>query len=62
MMEYDTSSINSFVSSYHKLTKTSKHSLKDKLELPPFHGHLFVKGNLNTAPLKAYLLEQDHKL
>lgn len=58
MIEYDVSSINSFVSSYHKLTKTNKHSITSKLELPPFHGHLFIKANLNTTPLRLHILER----
>ena len=58
MIDYNTSSINSFVSSYHKLTKTQKHSITDKLVLPPFHGHLFIKANLNTNALKNHILSR----
>ena len=59
MIEIDTSSINCFVSSYHKLTKTCKYSIADKLELPPFHGHLFIKGNINTQALRNHIVSRE---
>ena len=57
-MDYSTTSINSYVSSYHKLTRSDKYSITDKLELPPFHGHLFIKANLNTSALRNHILER----
>lgn len=53
---YDIRSINSYLSSYHRLAKTHKLSLKDKLELPPLHSHLFIKANLNVSQLKVHVI------
>lgn len=58
----DTSSINCYLSSYHKLTKTVKHTPKDKLELPALNDHLFIKANLNTKPLKKHVDEREDQL
>ena len=55
--EPDLTSLNSYLSSYHSLTKTQKLTLKDKLELPPLHGHLFLKANLHTHFLRQHVLE-----
>lgn len=62
MASADITSINSYLSSYHKLTKTNKYSLKDKLELPPLNSHLFIKANLHTNFLRTHILETSHEM
>lgn len=53
---YDISSINSYLSSYHRLARAHKHSIKDKLELPSLNSHLFIKANLNITQLKVHVV------
>ncbi len=59
---HDTSSINAYLSSYHKLTKADKFSFKDKVELPAVNGHIFIKADLNLKGLKEHIAERENKL
>ena len=60
--EYNISSINSYTTSYHKLTKSTKYTLQDKPQIPSINSHLFIKANINVNYLKMYMNSKDNQI